>query len=747
MKKILFLLPFIALAFNGFADSKDIWQNSDEKKIAVPGPQIITPQKYILSKLNTSEFKLMQLSIPTEESGRSIVMSLPSPDGAMIDFKVFECPMMEKPLADKYPDIKTYTAISVDNPHISGKLDFTNYGFHAIIFNGEYTYFIDPYKDIPSDWYMVYYKNDFYKPLNDRMQCHFENENELLPTQSAMSLTYTGIPNNETGNKQNGTNKRTYRLALACTQEYSVAVAGANPTKANVLSKMVTTMNRVNGVFEKDLSMHANLVAKNDTLIFLTNDPYTNNNGGAMLGQNQTTVTARIGSANYDYGHVFSTGGGGIASLGCVCSNNYKAQGVTGSSNPVGDPYDIDYVAHEMGHQFGANHTFNSVSGSCSGNRNASTAYEIGSATTIMGYAGICSTDDIQAHSDAYYHLISLEEMTNNNVMACASNTPSNNTLPTLALIQKTYTIPYRTAFELTAIGSDGDNNPLTYCWEEYDKSNSGGAWDATTTTGPILRSFSPTTSSTRVFPTLKYLVQNLESYKGERLPDNQRSLKFKCTLRDLNNGYGAFYTSPDVLQLNVKTTASLFRVTSQNTAGQTFNGNSPLTVTWDVAGTDAAPFNTDKVDILFSNDSAKTFQYVIATGVPNNGSYTGVFPNEEATWGRIKVKASGNVYFDLNDKWIAVKKINYPAGVQDVNNEIEFNIYPNPTNGDIIHINFENNSEVNQLEIISSTGQVVKSLDVKNGEPIQLQNIAKGVYVAKLSSNGKTKVKKLVIQ
>lgn len=151
-------------------------------------------------------------------------------------------------------------------------------------------------------------------------------------------------------------------------------------------------------------------------------------------------------------------------------------------------------------------------------------------------------------------------------------------------------------------------------------------------------------------------------------------------------------------------------------------------------------------MDILFSNDSAKTFQYVIATGVPNNGSYTGVYPNENATWGRIKVKASGNVYFDLNDKWIAVKKINYPAGIQDAN-KMEFNIYPNPTNGDIIYINFENNYEVNKLEIISNTGQVVKSHDVKSGDPIQLQNIAKGVYVAKLISNGKTKVKKLIIQ
>lgn len=746
MKKIIIALSFLILSNQSFAKDKEIWKISEEKTITVAGPQLIYPEQYLLAKLNTTSFQLFQIQIPTEESGQTILLSLPTPDGNMMDFQVFECPMMEKELADRYPEIKTYTAISVVDARVTAKLDFTPYGFHAKVFDGENTYFIDPYKDIPSDWYIIFYKRDFKKNLNDRMACMIDDSENYLNSQQAITLTENGLPS--MAQKQNGTNKRAYRLALACTKEYSVAVAGANPTKANVLSKMVTTMNRVNGVFERDLSMHANLVAKNDTLIFLNNGPYTNNNGGTMLGQNQTTVDARIGSANYDYGHVFSTGGGGIASLGCVCSNNSKAQGVTGSSNPVGDPFDIDYVAHEMGHQFGGNHTFNSVTGSCGGgNRNGGTAFEIGSATTIMGYAGICGTDDIQAHSNDYYHAISLEEMTKSGVMACATNTPSNNALPTLSAITQTYIIPYRTSFELTASGTDGDNDPLTYCWEEFDKSNSGGAWDATTTTGPILRSFSPATSKTRMFPTLKYLVQNVESYKGERLPNNARFVKFRCTLRDIHNGYGAFFTSPDTLKLDVRTTTGLFRVTSQNTAGQNFTGGTPMTFTWDVAGTNGAPFNTAKVDIFFTADSGKTWPYIVATGIPNNGTFNGFCPNVDATWGRIKVKASDNVYFDLNDEWMKTKKVNYPAGLSSINEE-EFAIFPNPTYANTpLTIILPQNIKDSKLEIYSNVGQLVFSKHVYDKDQIGLQHLSKGIYYAKFIVAERTIVKKILIQ
>ncbi len=747
MKKITLLIcSFLATISTHAIPYSDLWTTATKTNINVEGNQKIIPSAYILAKLNTQTFSLFQSVIPTEESGLYANISLPTPTGASMNFRIMEVPMMEKPLADKYPQIKTYTAISIDHPWVTAKIDFTVFGFHAMVFNGNETYLIDPYTDLNTDWYICYYKKDFHKPFAQRMSCIVDEEKNLLPAEASIPLN-NDLPTNSY--KTNGTNKRTYRLALACTTEYSDAVGGATPTKASVLSAMVTSMNRVNGVFEKDFAMHANLVANNDTLIFLSSagtDPYTNTNGSTMLGQNQTTLTARIGSANYDYGHVFSTGGGGVASLGCVCNSNSKAQGVTGSSSPVGDPYDIDYVAHEMGHQFGGSHTFNSVTGSCNGNRSSTSAFEIGSATTIMGYAGICGSDDIQQHSDDYYHIRSLEQMTGTSVMACATNTASNNTLPVLASISKTYTIPYRTSFELTASGTDADSDPLTYCWEEYDRGGSGSAWNAGTTVAPILRSFNPTTSPTRTFPAYIKLIQNVESYLGERLPDTARTLRFRCTLRDLHLGYGGFYTSTDTTKLTVVSTSpELFRVTSQNTAGQIWNAYSSQNVVWTKANTDIAPVSCNRVDIYLSIDSGKTWPYLLASSVPNTGSATILVPNVAATWARIKVKGNGNVFFDLNDQWITLVKA--PVGISDIS-ENAFQIFPNPAK-DKLHVEFPSNISNISVEILSDLGAVVYSnKQLQANQNIDLAHFASGIYFMKIQlANGKQFVKKLSIE
>ena len=661
MKKI-FLVLFNAVLFHTFA--AEFWQNLGNKNIQVEGVRKIIPQKNTIVQLNDAAFRLFQQTIPSEQSGQSVLFELPEPGGSLKLFRIFEQSCMDPSLAASYPSIKTYQAISVDNPAVTAKIDYTEFGFHAMVFSVEGVYFIDPYSSSNTGFYSCYYKKDYTRAPGSFSVCETGSDeymNETDQTQQRLSQHTPGIDNLiSTGIR------RTYRLALSCTIEYSAAVCAPNPvTKARVLSAMVTTMNRVNGVYEKDLSIHMNLVPNNDTLIFITSDNFSNSNGGALLGQNQTVCDARIGNANYDIGHIFSTGGGGVAGLGVVCVTGDKANGVTGSSNPVGDGFDIDYVAHEMGHQFGANHTFNAGSGACSGNRNGSTAYEPGSGITIMAYAGICDANDIQSNSDDFFHRVSIVEIYNYiTSTSCAAITNTGNTPPVVNTYKATYYIPYKTSFEITASATDPNGKPINYLWEEWDLGPSGN-WNASNnTTAPIFRSFIPSASGTRVFPRWDSLINNVIKYKGEVLPEVARDVKFRCTVKNLDvNGYGAFNAPDSNLILKSIVTPSLFRVNSQSSP-TTITGNTNQTITWDVAGTTASPISCANVDIFLSLDSARTFPYVLATATPNDGTHSVLIPDVVTAnaSARIKVKGSGNVFFDLNDSWIKINQGTPPA-------------------------------------------------------------------------------------
>ncbi|HHZ81684.1 MAG TPA: hypothetical protein EYN64_03025, partial [Flavobacteriales bacterium] len=347
----------------------------------------------------------------------------------------------------------------------------------------------------------------------------------------------------------NGTILRTYRLALACTGEYAAYHGG---TDVGVMSAMNTSMARVNGVFERDVCIRMVLVPNNNNLIFFNSgsDPYSNGNGSAMLAQNQTTCDDVIGYNNYDIGHVFSTGGGGVAYLQAPCGGN-KAGGVTGQTAPVNDPFDIDYVSHEMGHQWGANHTQNN---SC--NRSSGAAFEPGSASTIMGYAGICSPN-LQPNSDDHFHNHSINEMisftVNGGGNSCSIPFDTNNNIPTVVAHGGGSTIPANTPFELIATGNDSDGDPITYNWEEYDlgPSTAGGDNNLTNPSGnqPIFRSWSSTTSATRVFPRITDLVNGTTTI-GEHMPTYSRGLQFKCSVRDNRAGGGAF--TDDLISISV---------------------------------------------------------------------------------------------------------------------------------------------------------------------------------------------------
>lgn len=732
------------------------WQPVDAAHVPSRGVQVLQPQKFLVYHL-ADQFSTLLAALP-EHADMAQQVDLPMPNGSFRTFNVWQTPVMEKTLADKYPGIYTFTAVATDDRRVTAKLDLTPDGFHAMVFDGSSTYFINPYSRVNDGYYLCYYKHDYIRPLNQRMVCEVADE-KIQDAGEAMSMTQNGLPPLQL--RVNGTTNKKYRLALACTGEYAQAATGtATPTKAQVLAKMVVSVNRVNGVYERELDVTMTLIANEDTLIFLdgASDPYSNNNGGTMLGQNQTTVNNRIGSANYDIGHVFSTGGGGIASLGCVCSSGNKARGVTGSSSPVGDDFDIDYVAHEMGHQFGAEHTFNANSGSCASNGVSNSAYEPGSGTTIMAYAGICgSANDIQQHSDAYFHARSLEQIstyiTTGNGSNCPVTTASPNaTVNTLPSFTAVYSIPFLTPFELTAPAvADPDKDTLSYCWEEWDLGDFGSSWSATRLKGPIFRSFNPDSSRTRIFPAISKLLANVNSYLGEKLPDTARTLRFKLTTRDIYQGKGNFNFPDDTIHLNVIYTGTPFAVTSPNTAAVNWTGGTNQTVTWDVSSTDQAPISCANVDIYLSADGGYTWPYLLRSAVANSGSASVAVPNIGTTgMARIKVKGNGNVFFDIGNANFTVThdpNLPFPAGINEISWTGSVQVYPVPA-GDVLHIS-TTYAQPLQVHMVNAVGQQVWKGTMTGQTDVQVAGMARGMYYLQLTDTrtGEHTVKTVLLQ
>lgn len=644
-----------APAQKGSGGGISLWQEVDEKSLSVTGERVTIPAAYKTYRLDQGSLSLLLATAPKEFAQTiataQTIITMPMPDGKLARFSVEDSPIMEPALAAEFPQIKTYRGQGIDDPTATTRFDVTPAGFHAIILSAGDTVYVDPYAKGDTSNYISYYKRDFRKE-GASFQCFFDEANKDLPP--AASQPVPSVSNAGT--------LRTFRLALAANVEYTAAAGGTVPA---AMARMTTTMNRVNGIYERDLSIRMVIVANNASIIFTAEpDGYTNNNGFSMLGQNQTKLDMVIGNANYDIGHVFSTGGGGVANLFVPCVSGNKARGVTGLANPTGDVFDVDYVSHEMGHQFGARHTFNGTQGSCGGGGGSSASYEPGSGTTIMAYAGICSIQDLQLNSNDYFHVKSLEEIiayitTGNGT--CAAQGFNGNFQPNVNA-GADFTIPKGTPFTLTATGSDPNGDSLTYCWEEYDLGPSSPPDnDADGFARPLFRSYSPTASPSRAFPSLAYILNNSnnppQSYScangvgscttGEALPSITRTMSFQVTARDNRAGGGGVNT--DTMLVNVTATSGPFFITQPNSAVN-WEGGSLQTITWDVANTNAAPVNCLLVKISLSTDGGNTFPIVISANTLNDGAETITVPGAATTQGRIKVEAVGNIFFDISN-------------------------------------------------------------------------------------------------
>ncbi len=549
------------------AESSDgVWRDFDEKDVQLRGIREIVPLRYRSVELDWPALNGLLAMTPMEYSANALsvdaVLTLPLPNGGFGRFRILEAPIMAPALAARFPEIKTYRGQGIDDATASVRFDTTPAGFHAMILSAAGRVFIDPYSREETAHYISYFTRDYPRPEGLDFECAFDQVN---PWREAAERP-EGSPA-----ISSGTQLRTYRTAVAATGEYTQFHGGTVPAGQ---AAIVTTMNRVNGIYEREVAILMELVGNNDDVVYTnTNETlegaavnYSNSNGGAMLSQNQTNLDAIIGSANYDIGHVFSTGGGGIAGLAVSCKAGSKALGVTGLSSPEGDVFYVDFVSHEMGHQWGGNHTFNGTAGNCvGGNRNGFTAYEPGSGSTIMAYAGICGAHDLQPNSDDYFHGVSFDEIvsysTTDSGNTCASTSATGNS-PPMVDAGASYHIPVSTPFTLCGSASD-PGDPLTYGWEEFDK-GPAGAPNSPSGNAPIFRSFDPVTSPCRTFPQWSDIVNNTQTI-GEILPTSSRTLNFRLTARDNRLGGGG--VSSDSTTVPVTDTAGPFLVTSPNTA------------------------------------------------------------------------------------------------------------------------------------------------------------------------------------
>ncbi|MCG2791964.1 MAG: M12 family metallo-peptidase [Weeksellaceae bacterium] len=727
---------------------KNFWNAVQNKTSLANEPlveRLTIPTEYKIYKLNLQGITSELAKAPSRESiDESLVLKFPTVSGKFIDYVVKEAPVMAQELSKKYPGINSYVGYQKENPENSIRFSISPFdGLNIMYFDQAEISYLDTYTSDMGN-YIIYKRSSL--PANPmKFNCEYDKYNlHNPPAEEPVSLRAPIVKDGQ---------MRKYRLALAGNYEYSryhfnkAGLSGGTipQKKAAVLAAMNTSMTRVNGVYEKTVSLTMIMVPNNDLIIFVenTNDGYTNGNGGTMLSENQTICDSVIGTANYDIGHVFSTGGGGVAYLRSPCSG-IKAGGVTGLPAPVNDAFNIDYVAHEMGHQFGGNHTFRADTGSCQGNANTSTAVEPGGGTTIMAYAGICLAEaDIQLHSDPYFHSVSVNEMYNfiTKNTDCSVKTPNNNAVPT-ADAGADYAIPNGTAFVLTGAGSDPDGDPVTYLWEQTDVAslaNNPQPPTTTTTLGTVFRSYLPSPSNQRYFPTMASIANNILNPTWEVIPTVARSLNFSLLVND-NKATGN-QAARDLMKVTVTATGP-FKVTSQTSAAN-YVGASLLPVTWDVAGTDAAPISTQNVQILLSSDNGLTYPTLLGE-FPNNGSASVTLPNEDNANARIMVKAVNNIYFAVNSAKFNINKI---LAVNEAAVGKGFAIYPNPAKGEV-NISLNKATKGATYHIVDLSGKLIGKGSLDNEKTtLNISTLKTGTYRIVIANNGETTSKNLIVK
>ncbi|WP_429152298.1 reprolysin-like metallopeptidase [Aeromonas hydrophila] len=567
-------------------------------------------------------------------------LTLPLPDGGEVTFTLQAYDLLPADQAAKFPEILTFKGHNPAAPVETGRFDLGPVGFHAMFTHQGRTVFVDPLRN--ADGYAVYYQQDAYSRLE-------EDADKVIGSEASRALAHKV--------QVDGNVRKRYVIAISAAGEYTQFHGGS---KVLATAAIATLLNRVNEVYQRDVGAEFQLASGNDSVIFIdpATDPFYNGDNpdyvsgvSSIYEKNDTSKNVQVQGdafANgdlgaFDIGHVLNTGGGGLAGLGVLCTTD-KSAGMTGSATPVGDAFFIDYVAHEIGHQFGADHTFNGTTNSCgSGNREATQAWEPGSGTSIMAYAGICGDENIQPHSDPYFHSKSIEQMRAHmaTVPACGTTLNLVNNAPQAAA-GASRIIPANTPFVLKGAGADLDGDPLTYTWEQIDLGTESSSPATMVDDGsrPLFRFVSPTSSPERILPSLSSLLSGTLA-KGEAWPTTNRDLNFRLTVRDGKGGVAS-----DDMKVQVINTGSAFRLTAP--LGVALTPGASQAVSWDVAGTTLAPISCSKVDLFITQNEGASWSN-LAVSQPNSGAATITLPADLVSAARLKVACSDNIFFAIS--------------------------------------------------------------------------------------------------
>ncbi|MES2812134.1 MAG: zinc-dependent metalloprotease family protein [Bacteroidota bacterium] len=670
MKKTLLLLLVFSFGFIN-AQSDKFWKKHDTSKGKITQNVATTrasfPKQFDLYELNLGELRNALFASLTNKSSQKIIITLPNANGQIEEFEMYEASNFEPELQARFPEIRAYSGKGITDKYATLKLSISPQGIQTMVFRADKANeFMEPYSQ-DGKTYSIYksQRNKGSLPFT----CSTE-DNELMSDVNKQLDNQVVLSNDG--------KLRTMRLAQSVTAEYSAYYGWTTGTGtiALVVTAVNNTMTRCNGVYEKDLGVHLNLVA-NTTNVFFNNpatDGYTDGADTNYNAQLQTNLTNIIGEANYDIGHLFSavggiTGNGNAGCIGCVCTNGSKGSGFTTRSIPQGDDFDIDFVAHEVGHQFGANHTF-TMSAERSGNN-----MEPGSGVTIMGYAGITG-QDIDNHSIDTFHATSIRQIQSNlDTKACIVVTNIPNAAPTV-VAGADYVVPISTPFILEGSATD-PNGTLTYQWEQFDHDSAGQTGtssdaDPAKATGPNWQSWLPASVGYRYMPRLQSIIANAATTSAtvnggdagiltEALSSVARTLNFRLTVRDnvpyvANTNVGQTnFDDMRVTVVNEAAVGSLFSVTVPSAAGLSYVVGTNQSVTWNVASTNTGSVNTPYVDIYLFTDNTLTNGILLASKVPNDGSETVTIPNNVGTTNRIMIRGNGNIFFDISNNNFAI--------------------------------------------------------------------------------------------